>query len=191
MENGLKKLKSRIKELQQEKIDIKKNHKELKKMHVSLINSRKEKQSHLQEYEMRALEVQMLKFGKVIDLEKLERMGVNKNADELREKIQKEDQRREKEIEEIERDISDQKEKLTDIIKENTSRMEKLVSMSESKHTLEHSLDKSQSSVVNFEEKKAGERASGVDMDLSFIDPKFHLLDCRVLWSSEEGRIRT
>jgi hypothetical protein len=102
VENGLKKLKSRIKELQQEKIDIKKNHKELKKMHVSLINSKKEKQSQLQEYEMRAHDVQMLKFGKVIDLEKLERMGVNKNADELREKIQKEDQRREKELEEVE-----------------------------------------------------------------------------------------
>jgi len=31
----------------------------------------------------------MLKFGQIIDLEKLERMGVNKNAEELKEKLNK------------------------------------------------------------------------------------------------------
>jgi len=31
----------------------------------------------------------MLKFGQIIDLEKLERMGVNKNAEDLKEKLNK------------------------------------------------------------------------------------------------------
>lgn len=45
VEDGLRKLKNRIKELHQEKADIKRSHKGLKKNHVSLNKSRKEKQS--------------------------------------------------------------------------------------------------------------------------------------------------
>jgi alpha-amylase/alpha-mannosidase (GH57 family) len=69
-------------------------------MHVALIKSRKEKQQKLSELEARARDVQLLKFGQIIDLEKLERLGINRNADELREKIQKEDQKRLHELEE-------------------------------------------------------------------------------------------
>ena len=95
---GLTQLRDRIKELQQEKSDIKKQHKELRKQHVSYNKSKKEKQSKLQELEERARDVQMLKFGMIIDLEKLERLGVNRVADELREKAQKEDTKRIKDI---------------------------------------------------------------------------------------------
>lgn len=44
----------------------------------------------------------MLKFGKVIDLEKLEKMGVNKIADDLKEKLQKDELKRMKELAEAE-----------------------------------------------------------------------------------------
>ena len=71
-------------------------------MHVSLNKSRKEKQQKILELEARATDVQMLKFGQMIDLEKLERMGINRNADEIREKIQKEDNRRIKELQQWE-----------------------------------------------------------------------------------------
>ena len=33
----------------------------------------------------------MLKFGRIVDLEKLEKLGVNRNAEELKEKILKDD----------------------------------------------------------------------------------------------------
>ena len=42
---GIVKLQERIKELEQERINVKKQHKELKKMHVTLNKSKKEKQS--------------------------------------------------------------------------------------------------------------------------------------------------
>jgi hypothetical protein len=41
----------------------------------------------LAELEKRAVDVQMLKFGRTVDLETLERVGTNKIADELREKL--------------------------------------------------------------------------------------------------------
>ncbi|KAJ3126720.1 Cilia- and flagella-associated protein 44 [Nowakowskiella sp. JEL0407] len=144
---GLVKLKGRIKEVQQEKIDIRKQHKELRKMHVNLIKSKKDKQIKLQELEAKAEDVQRLKFGQIVDLEKLERMGVNKNADELREKLQKEDEKRARELEMWTNKINKLKEEVTEVTKENTANLENLVELMEQKRRLEESLNFSQSSV--------------------------------------------
>ncbi|KAJ3417018.1 Cilia- and flagella-associated protein 44 [Chytridiales sp. JEL 0842] len=145
---GLHKLKNRIKELQQEKLDIRKQHKELKKMHVALVKNRKEKQEKLTELESRATDVQMLKFGQIIDLEKLERMGINRGADELREKLQKEDNRRQKELEQWDSKINSLKEDLTEVTKNNTYLLETLVTLTETKRQLEDNLNQSQSAVM-------------------------------------------
>lgn len=47
----------------------------------------------------------MLKFGRIVDLEKLEKMGINRNADEFREKMAKEDSKRLKDTFKIEVNI--------------------------------------------------------------------------------------
>ncbi|KAJ3162408.1 Cilia- and flagella-associated protein 44 [Geranomyces michiganensis] len=148
MNQGLVRLRRRIKELQQEKADIRRQHKELRRMHVSLIKSRKEKQAKLQELEARAVDVQMLKFGQIIDLEKLERMGVNKNADELREKLAKEDVKRLKEVEDLQSEVIKLKEQLTEVTKNNTTRLERLVDLTDTKQNLEESLNAAQLSVT-------------------------------------------
>lgn len=148
VEDGLRVLKGRIKELHEEKIDIKKSHWELKKMHVSLVKSRKEKQRKLEDLDRRAYEVQMLKFGKVIDLDKLERMGVNKNAEELREKLLKDDLRRTQELNQAQKEIDKRKERLDSVIKENTSRLDKIVELRETDIRLEESLNAGQSAVA-------------------------------------------
>ncbi|KAJ3173567.1 Cilia- and flagella-associated protein 44 [Geranomyces variabilis] len=148
MNEGLVRLRRRIKELQQEKADIRRQHKELRKMHVSLVKSRKEKQAKLQELEARAVDVQMLKFGQIIDLEKLERMGVNKNADELREKLAKEDVKRLKEVEDLQAEVVKLREQLTEVTKDNTVRLERLVDLTDTKQTLEEGLNAAQLSVT-------------------------------------------
>lgn len=96
---GLHRLRERITELEQEKTDIRKQHNHLKRMHVNLVRSKKEKQDKLSDLENRLYEVQMLKFGRTIDLEKLEKLGLNKTADELREKLMKEESARNQELE--------------------------------------------------------------------------------------------
>ncbi|KAJ3323577.1 Cilia- and flagella-associated protein 44 [Boothiomyces sp. JEL0866] len=145
---GLIQLKRRIKELHQEKADIKKQHRELRKHHVSFNKSRKEKQQKVAELSERARDVQMLKFGQIVDLEKLERLSVNKTADELKEKLQKEDLRRLKEVAEVDHKIRDEKEKLISVIKENTNKLENLVDLQRQKSNLEKALNVSQT-VVN------------------------------------------
>ncbi len=98
---GLAQLKRRIKELYQEKSDIKKQHRELKKQHVSFNKSKKEKELRVAELTAKARDVQMLKFGQIVDLEKLEKLGVNKAADELKEKLLREDHQRIRQLAEI------------------------------------------------------------------------------------------
>ena len=92
----------------------------------------------------------MLKFGHTIDLEKLERMGVNKVADEIREKIVKEDLKREKEVFEWDRGINVIKDELTRLTKENTTRLEKVVELTEMKKGYESTLNAGQANVVCF-----------------------------------------
>ncbi|KAJ3275132.1 Cilia- and flagella-associated protein 44 [Terramyces sp. JEL0728] len=145
---GLIQLKRRIKELHQEKADIKKQHRELRKQHVSFNKSRKEKQQKVADLSDRARDVQMLKFGQIVDLEKLERLSVNKTADELKEKLQKEDLKRLKESAEFDHKIREEKEKLIDVIRENTLKLESMVDLQRQKVDLENVLNVSQT-VVN------------------------------------------
>ena len=100
--DGLSQLKRRIKELHQEKNDIKKQHRELKKLHVSFNKSKKEKEQRVSELTAKARDVQMLKFGQIVDLEKLEKLGATRVSDEVKEKLQKEDLQRIKEIADME-----------------------------------------------------------------------------------------
>ncbi len=95
---GLQQLRNRISNLQHEKSDIRKQHNQLKRMHVNLIKNRKEKQQRQAELESRLYEVQMLKFGRTIDLERLEKLGFNKTADELRDKLMREDSKRTRQL---------------------------------------------------------------------------------------------
>jgi transcription elongation GreA/GreB family factor len=102
----------------------------------------------LQELQDRARDVQMLKFGMLIDLEKLERLGVNKLADELSEKAQKDEYRRIKEVAVFNKEIVRQQELLTVQTKENTVKLEKIVKLKQQKNFIENSLNEIQSTVV-------------------------------------------
>lgn len=152
---GLSSLRNRIKELHQvfkkltqEKADIKKQHKELRKQHVTFHTSKKEKLVKLEEHEQKARDVQMLKFGRLIDLEKLERLGVNKAADDLRSKAAKDDSKRLKEVVALEKLASSVQEELTRVTKESTARLERIVQVSENKLRIEDALNQGQSTVV-------------------------------------------
>ena len=61
----------------------------LRNEHVTLHREQVVKQEKLRELDARLRDVQMLKFGQVIDLERIESVGVNKPAEELRERIKK------------------------------------------------------------------------------------------------------
>ena len=96
--SGLKRLRSRIDELKEEKEELRKNQKLLRKEHVNLLKSKKVKEERLRELEARSRDVQMLKFGQEVDLDVLEKMGVNKTAEELREQLKQLEKKNAKEL---------------------------------------------------------------------------------------------
>ena len=60
---------------------------EAKKKHVQLIKDRKLFQAKISEMEDSCNKMMMQKFGRVVDLEKLEQVTVNRNIEELKEKL--------------------------------------------------------------------------------------------------------
>ena len=81
---ALARLHERIEELVGEKAALRVQQRDLRREHVQLQRTRKERQAKIVDLEKRAVEVQMLKFGQLIDLEALDRAGmVNKGAEEL------------------------------------------------------------------------------------------------------------
>lgn len=148
LSSGLHHLRGRISDLQQEKADIRKQHNQLKKMHVNLVKNRKEKQLKLGELENRLYEVQMLKFGRVVDLERLEKLGLNKAADEMRDKLNKEDQQRNKQLQTWDNQIMELREEYNNILIRNTELLEGLVEKRKARKQMESTLNVKQSAVV-------------------------------------------
>lgn len=101
VEQELVRLRQRIGELHAEKANIRRQHHELRKMHVTLSRSKKDKQVHLEDMDEHLVQVQLLKFGRIVDLDKLEKIGTNKNADELRDRMLRHETVRSKELAEF------------------------------------------------------------------------------------------
>ncbi|KAI5061173.1 hypothetical protein GOP47_0023678 [Adiantum capillus-veneris] len=77
-------LKETIKDHGTETAALKKLQKELKKEHITLVRERKSRESKIEDLEQRVTDVQMLKFGQIIDLEVLDTMSAKKDNDELK-----------------------------------------------------------------------------------------------------------
>ncbi|KAJ3375840.1 Cilia- and flagella-associated protein 44 [Allomyces arbusculus] len=147
-DNGLDMLQERIKETEQETEQVRKDHKELKREHVNLLALRKEKKSKLQELEGKCAEVQMLKFGRIVDLEKLERMGMNKAAEDLRQQLAAKEKQYTAKLEKWEKKIAALKKELTASIVTNTERLNTIYDLTQRKKRIESALDAEQESVT-------------------------------------------
>ncbi|TPX52365.1 hypothetical protein SeMB42_g01478 [Synchytrium endobioticum] len=148
LKSGLTKLRNRVGEIEQEKAEIRMQHQELKRMHVALVRSKREKEARFQELETRAHDVQILKFGRVVDIEKLEKMAVNKGAEDMKEKLSKEDKKRTLELAALQMEMDRLKTKYTDLTKENTERLEDLMEITKELKQLEDVLNSNQGSMA-------------------------------------------
>lgn len=91
----------------------------------------------------------MLKFGQVINLETLERKSVNKPAEELKEKLAREDKTRMKEIEQMEDEVKTIKKQYAEAVRQNTHLLQRLAELTSEQNTLESALDLSQHTIVS------------------------------------------
>jgi predicted nuclease with TOPRIM domain len=98
--------------------------------------------------ETKSIEVQLLKFGQVINLESLEQKTVNKRAEELKDKMKKENTDRMKDLEELDVEIKNIKKQFAIATIENTDLLQQLATLSRSQYQLEAQLDLSQNTMV-------------------------------------------
>ncbi|RKP03307.1 hypothetical protein CXG81DRAFT_24082 [Caulochytrium protostelioides] len=121
-------LQNRIEAIGKEKQQVRRQYLELRQNHVRLIRARKEKTSQLQALEKKAVEVQMLKFGHIIDLEQMENAGPDKQADELAAHLDAASKVFYGQMAQLDAELAFVKRELAQALKENTDLTETLAS---------------------------------------------------------------
>ncbi|XP_077861599.1 cilia- and flagella-associated protein 44-like [Saccoglossus kowalevskii] len=142
--HGMFSLQRRIKELKDEKSAQRRHYKEHRQQHVQLIKDRKLMEVKIQELEEKCNEMMMLKFGRVVDLEKLETIGVNRNVEELKEKLRINEYAHAEELRKLEDKIAHKKDKITNLTHDNTDKIEQLTLLLGENKELEGLLDSRQ-----------------------------------------------
>ena len=143
----LGKLGARIRELGDEKAALRKRQKTLRQEHISLHREQSAKGDKLRELDARARDVQLLKFGQVIDLERIESVGVNKAAEELKVRITKVEATQEAALQSWLGKLKNVKFNLKDATDKSTHSLNKVASLFERQHALETSLNAKQTAV--------------------------------------------
>ena len=144
----LEKLRARIRELAEEKAALRKRQKALRTEHVTLHKEQSSKGEKLRELDARARDVQLLKFGQEIDLERIESVGVNKAAEELKVRIGKVETTQEAALQGWLGKLKGVKQSLKDATEKSTASLNKVASLFERQHALEQSLNAKQTAVA-------------------------------------------
>jgi len=86
----------------------------------------------------------MLKFGRLVDLEKLETVSVNRVAEELKAKLEEQAKSNSKEISEWDKMIDGHQSELTKLIRENTRRLDSYTILLQKNKDLQNKLNSRQ-----------------------------------------------
>jgi len=138
----LERLKNRIHEMDQERLELKAKHKELKKEHLQLLKDKAAKDQRVAELEGRAHDVQMLKFGQIINLDLLDTIGASRGTEELKEEIRKQEEAYTKELAEWDKKIAERTNELMALTAENTRALNAVSEMTAAQRGLESGLTK-------------------------------------------------
>jgi len=165
---GLKNLEQKIVDIKNEKSSLKEDMKDIRRQSGRLAREIKIKSAEVADLQAKCTDVQVLKFGKEIDLEAIEKASVNKEADELREKLEKSERERATKISQWDEMIKEAKEEHNQVIQKNTELLKHMGDLTEAQQKLEVALNAS-GGVMNVDhdpnvEKKAQERAHMMDL---------------------------
>ena len=138
---GLKRLMSRITELHQEIKEVKARHKQLQRDFRVRKKDKNVALQHIEDLHGKFQDIQMLKFGQIVDLDLIERSAPNKYVQELQEKVLQAEAEHRRRIADWQKRMEKQKKELLKITCDNTSLMEQIVSMGYSQMQLDAALN--------------------------------------------------
>ncbi|EDO32311.1 predicted protein, partial [Nematostella vectensis] len=101
----------------------------------------------IDELEEKVRNMMMLKFGRLVDLEKLETVTVNRTVEELKEKLRQAESESARDVAKWDSKIDSYKQKSTQLTRENTQRLDTFTVLLQEKKELEHMLDSRQKSL--------------------------------------------
>lgn len=130
----------RITELDQDRASLKVQQAELRAGHVQLRREAGAKEARLGELRARAHDVQMLKFGQIIDLELLDRIGASRGTEDLKEQLAKQEKQHVKELADWEARIAAKGDELLALTRQNTECLNTVSSLTKTQRGLEGSL---------------------------------------------------
>jgi len=117
---ALGRLQARISELDDERAELRARARELHREHGQLQRDKREKLQRLADLQSRCRELQLLRFGQVVDLRLLDTIGARTGTEELRAALAAEEARQRAELEALDQQLADVKGRLTDATRANT-----------------------------------------------------------------------
>merc|ERR1719446_1429325 len=166
--SGLNTLYQKTEEISQSKKNLRQQQKEIKKQSTRLGRQIRIKSAEVAELSAKCTDVQVLKFGKEIDLEQIEKASINKEADELRDKLEKHERERLQKVQQLDDMIKESKQEQSSALQKNTDLLKHMGDLTEAQQKLELALNAS-GGVMNVDhdpnvEQKAAERAHMMDL---------------------------
>ncbi|CAF0711556.1 unnamed protein product [Brachionus calyciflorus] len=144
---NLDRLQSRIKELEVEKAAEKKLFKNLKERHHELIRDKKKMDEYVGKLDELCNKMMLDKYGKIVDLEKIELIAVNQQIEELKQRMAENESEHEKVMKEWLDKINSEKDESIELLKANTIRINEMVELLSESKKLESTLDNKQRSL--------------------------------------------
>lgn len=142
-------LSRRIIELNQEKSSQKLEYKQIKKTKSRLEREKREKEKECERLDQKCRELQMLKFGALVDLEALGAGDFNPQGVELRARLRELENRTTLAVKQANRQLVKLKRQLTDVMLENTEQQRDMVELNSANTQLQTSLTESMDSMFS------------------------------------------
>ncbi|NWW30986.1 CFA44 protein, partial [Panurus biarmicus] len=138
---SLQHLQKRIVDQRNEKIMQREIHKKAKEQHKQLLQDKKEMQMEIQRLEKRCNHLMMEKFGRLVDFEAVQAHSVNIPMEQMKVRIMEKEYEHFVELQEWEERIVVLQHQLTQLTRENTSKLHQLNRFCHEKHQLETELE--------------------------------------------------
>jgi len=151
----LEALQARPGQIREEKQELRRRQKALRVEHQTMIREQTAREARAREHEARLNDVQMLKFGQMVDIEALDAVGVNRSAEEVRRRISATEAKQAEELKALRKTLAAAKADLKVATEQSTQRLNAVASLFERQQKLEADLNKGQASAAT---DTAGER---------------------------------
>ena len=145
---GMHDLVYRIGQLQTDKKALNREHNEYKRAHCQLFRQKKGAESRVKDWEQKVYEVQLLKFGQRVDLETLEDVSVDRQTEELKDRLRAEEAHWERAMRTQMHALKKLKEQQQSAISVNSKLLKELADMRQEQHRLEEQLNVSQNKIL-------------------------------------------